>query len=230
MDKFDYSNPDTLFEQTMTSIGAGDKEEDKSLVGSLLGLAGGALAGGVIGKFVSANNAAQASANAIILRKAGKIEEADKLDKAIAAYAKDKGIDKFSDFTTGKALADSVAKEQLNTIRKWELGGGANLVTPEMIEKGKTTAAKGDSRATTWEGGQVVANQNKPVYNDDNGSSNADEAMAAAQASRRASAQRAADKLGQPLATGGRATGGLVGPRPSKTKTKPKGKRGLGSK
>jgi hypothetical protein len=230
MDKFDYSNPDTLFEQTMTSIGAGDKEEDKSLVGSLLGLAGGALAGGVIGKFVSANNAAQASANAIILRKAGKIEEADELDKAIAAYAKDKGIDKFSDFTTGKALADSVAKEQLNTIRKWELGGGANLVTPGMVEKGKTTAAKGDSRATTWEGGQVVANQNKPVYNDDNGSSNADEAMAAAQASRRESAQRAADKLGQPLATGGRATGGLVGPRPSKTKTKPKGKRGLGSK
>lgn len=230
MDRYDYSNPDTLFEQTMSTVGAGNTEKDKSLVGSLLGLAGGALAGGVIGKFVSANNVAQASANAIILRQAGKTEEADKLDAAIAAYAKDKGVDKFSDFTTGEALAESIAKKQLNTIRKWQTGGGANLVTEEMADAGQTYAATGDNRSTTWTGGQVVANQRAPVYNDGDSSSTADEAMAAAQASRRESAQKAADKLGQPLATGGRATGGLVGPRPSKAKTKPKGKRGLGSK
>lgn len=235
MDKFDYTKPENLLESTMTTLGAGKKEKDVSLLGGLGGMLSnafsGGLAGGLIGKVMATNNVAQAAANAIVLREAGHADLADKLEEQIKTYSKDKGLENVpTDWRNGNQLASDIAKTQVNTIRKWQSGGGADLVTPAMVEKGITTAAKGDDRATTWTGGQVVANQNAPVYNDDNGSSANAEAMAAAQASRRESAQKAADKLGQPLATGGRATGGLVGPRPSKTKTKPKGKRGLGSK
>ena len=236
MDKFDYSKPENLLESTMTTLGAGKKEKDVSLLGGLGGMLSnafsGGLAGGLIGKVMATNNVAQASANAIVLREAGRDDLADKLEEQIKTYSKDKGLENVpTDFRNGNQLASDIAKTQVNTIRKWQSGGGADLVTPAMVKKGITTAAEGDDRATTWTGGQVVANQAAPVYNDDNGSSsNADEAMAAAQASRRARAQKAADKAGRKLATGGKATGGLIGPRPSKTKTKPKGKRGLGSK
>jgi hypothetical protein len=69
-----------------------------------------------------------------------------------------------------------------------------------------------DDRPTTWSGGQVATNQNRPSASDrDDGPS------AAEIAASRASAQRAADRLGTGLATGGRATGGLVS-RPKKKK------------
>jgi hypothetical protein len=229
MDKYDYSRPDVLFEQTMTTLGAGSAKEDKGLVGSLLGLAGGALAGGVIGKFVSANNVAKASANAILLRESGRTASADKLDAAIAAYSKDKGVDILSDFTTGKRLAESARSVNQSNIKRWGIGAGADQVTDDMVQKGIEYAKKGDDRATEWEG------QGPAITNSKNTSkkSTAAEFIKKATESGAAARQRAkdsADKAGRKLATGGRATGGLVGPRPSKTKTKPKGKRGLGSK
>jgi hypothetical protein len=231
MDKFDYSNPATLLEQTMTSLGAGSgkKEEDKSLVGSLLGLAGGVFTGGIIGKFVSANNVAQASANAIILRESGRTASADKLDKAIADYAKAKGISNLSDFTTGKRLAESAQTVNESNINRWGTGAGADQVTDKMVKEGIEYAAQGDDRATTWEG-QGPATTNSQSESESSSASDFIKKAQESAAEAKQKAKDAADKLGQPLATGGRATGGLVGPRPSKTKTKPKGKRGLGSK
>ena len=225
MDKFDYSRPDVLFEETMTTIGAGSKKEDKSFLQALGGLAGSALSGGVIGKFISANNVAQASANAIILRESGRDEYADKLEAAIADYAKEKGVANLSDFTTGKKLAESAQGVKETFISKWGVGAGADQVTDKMVSDGQTYAATGDDRADTWDGGQVVANQNAPVYEANSSSSGSVEAMAAA--------QKAADKLGVKLATGGRATGGLVSRKvklkPTKT-NKTTTKKGLGRK
>jgi hypothetical protein len=93
MDKYNYGDPDVLYEQTMTSLGAGSgKEENVSLVDGLLGIGKNILAGGVIGKFMSSTNVAQTKANALALREMGREDLAEKIETQAGVYEKENGL------------------------------------------------------------------------------------------------------------------------------------------
>jgi hypothetical protein len=96
MDKYDYSDPDVLYKQTMTSLGAssGEEEENVTLVDSLLGIGKNILAGGIIGKFMSTTNVAQTKANALALEKMGRQDLADKVNAQAGIYVKENGLSK----------------------------------------------------------------------------------------------------------------------------------------
>jgi hypothetical protein len=93
MDKYDYSDPDVLYKQTMTSLGGGEEEEGpKTLTDSLLGIGKNILAGGIIGKFMSTTNVAQTMANSLALAKMGRQDLADKVKSQAGIYVKENGL------------------------------------------------------------------------------------------------------------------------------------------
>jgi hypothetical protein len=94
MDKYNYGDPDVLYEQTMTSLGAGsgEKEESKGLVDSLLGIGKNILAGGIIGKFMSTTNVAQTMANSLALKEMGRADLAKKVEAQAGIYVKENGL------------------------------------------------------------------------------------------------------------------------------------------
>ena len=93
MDKYDYSDPDVLYKQTMTSLGGGEEEEGpKTLTDSLLGIGKNILAGGIIGKFMSTTNVAQTMANSLALAKMGRQDLADKIEAQAGIYVKENGL------------------------------------------------------------------------------------------------------------------------------------------
>jgi hypothetical protein len=94
MDKYNYSDPDVLFDQTMTSLGAGSSEGEEStgLVDSLLGIGKNILAGGIIGKFMSTTNVAQTMANSLALEGMGRQDLADKVKAQAGIYVKENGL------------------------------------------------------------------------------------------------------------------------------------------
>jgi hypothetical protein len=93
MDKYDYSDPDVLYKQTMTSLGGGEDEGGpKTLTDSLLGIGKNILAGGIIGKFMSTTNVAQTMANSLALEKMGRQDLADKVKDQAGIYVKENGL------------------------------------------------------------------------------------------------------------------------------------------
>jgi hypothetical protein len=134
MEKFDYSNPETLFENTMSTIGGGSEEEgeSKGLLGGVLGAIGGVLQGGIIGKFVATNNAAQAAANSIVLRDMGRGDLADKLDAQYGSYVKSSGIEMVPKaWRDGDRLAASIKESKKEVINRW----GTTTTTPTTAKK-----------------------------------------------------------------------------------------------
>ena len=119
MEKFDYSNPETLFKDTMGAIGGGSDEEG-GLLGGVLGLAKGVFAGGVIGKFMATNNAAQAAANSIVLREMGRDDLADKIDTQYGTYVKSSGINNVpKSWRDGDRLAASIKENRKDNLDGW---------------------------------------------------------------------------------------------------------------
>jgi hypothetical protein len=122
MEKFDYSNPETLFENTMSTIGGGSEEEgdNVTLLGGALNLAKGVFAGGIIGKFMATTNAAQAAANSIVLRDMGRDDLADKIDAQYSTYVKDSGIKNVpTAWRDGDRLAASIKENKKEVINSW---------------------------------------------------------------------------------------------------------------
>ena len=243
MKKYDYSQPNTLYKQTMTTLGGGDVEKETGLIAGVKQLAGGLLENSIIGKMMSIGNASAASANAILLREKGYIDEADKIDAQVIAYAKEKGISGFPEaWRSGTGKAEAASEINQSNISKWGTSAGASSVTPEMTAAGVEYAAKGDDRADTWEGqktsvGGVTINKNQtsPISSSNDDSSQSLSDMVKEHDDARSRAKDAADRLGVGLATGGRATGGLVDRRvklkPTPTpKAKKNNKKGLGRK
>jgi hypothetical protein len=94
MDKYNYGDPDVLYEQTMTSLGAssGEEEGPKTLTDSLLGIGKNILAGGIIGKFMSTTNVAQTMANSLALKEMGRDDLAKKVEAQAGIYVKENGL------------------------------------------------------------------------------------------------------------------------------------------
>jgi hypothetical protein len=124
MDKFDYSRPENLLESTMTTLGSGEKEKDVGLLGGLGGMVTDSLSrglvGGLVGKTMATNTVAQAAANAIILRDAGRDDLADKLQKQIKEYSKEKGLKNVpTAWRNGDRLATTIMENRNESISKW---------------------------------------------------------------------------------------------------------------
>jgi len=113
MSKYNYDDPDELFKQSMEAVAtsATEAKESKGLMGrmgdSLLsgnGLLGGVLGGGgglagglltgALGKFMSATNSAQVSANVMALEAMGKPELAAQLKAQVGLYDSEAGLPK----------------------------------------------------------------------------------------------------------------------------------------
>jgi hypothetical protein len=121
MEKYDYSNPETLFNQSMTTLGSGppegDEEEESSWLGSLgdaaKGLLSGGLAGGLIGKFMNTNKSAQVAANAITLRSMGREDLADQLEAQNNTFVENTGLNLVpSSWRDGDRLAARIEEEK----------------------------------------------------------------------------------------------------------------------
>ena len=117
MEKYSYDDPETLFEQSMTTLGGGSaegsEEEESSWLGSLgdaaKGLLSGGLAGGLVGKFMNTTKSAQVAANAITLRAMGREDLADQLVAQNKTFVKDNGLELVpSAWRDGDRLAASV--------------------------------------------------------------------------------------------------------------------------
>jgi hypothetical protein len=124
MEKYDYGNPEALFEQSMTTLGGGSaegsEEEESSWLGSLgdaaKGLLSGGLAGGLVGKFMNTTKSAQVAANAITLRAMGRKDLADQLEAQNNTFVKDNGLTLVPEgMRNGNQLAEAVARETKTT-------------------------------------------------------------------------------------------------------------------
>ena len=123
MDKYNYTNPETLFEQSMTTLGSGSaegSEEESSWLGSLgdaaKGLLSGGLAGGLVGKFMNTTKSAQVAANAITLRSMGRADLADQLVAQNNAFVKNNGLELIPEgMRDGDRLAAAVEGQTKST-------------------------------------------------------------------------------------------------------------------
>ena len=113
MEKYDYTDPQTLVDQTMTTLGAGPDEElsqGEKLLGNVGGFLGDALSGGLVGgafgKMIKGQRYAEAMANAEVLRAQGLIEEADAVASAATSYAEKNGVRPGGFFDSSKRLTD----------------------------------------------------------------------------------------------------------------------------
>lgn len=121
MEKYDYSDPDVLMNQTLTTLGAGgEKEEEagaKGMLGKLGGFLGDALGGGMLGQFgniIKHQKYAEAMANAEVLRSHGKVDQADAIVKAANQYAEDNELKLGGFFDSTK----TVTKTAMNRFGK----------------------------------------------------------------------------------------------------------------
>jgi len=146
MKKYDYSDPETLFKQSMSTLGVageGAEEEEQSWLGSLgdaaKGLLSGGLAGGLIGKFTATRNAAETAANARVLRDMGRDDLADQLEAQNKTFVSDSGLTLVPEgMRNGDQLANSVRKEY-----------GANWSTDATQRAAATSAPTGLGARTT---------------------------------------------------------------------------------
>lgn len=123
--KYDYSNPDTVFAETMTSMGFEDPDAEPKNVGFIESITSGLLGKlgmGLVGKAMAVSNVAEANANAILLESRGLDEQASKIRAQVAVYEKEKGIQGWpSAMRNGKGMAERVLSdsEASETVSKW---------------------------------------------------------------------------------------------------------------
>jgi hypothetical protein len=184
MEKFDYSNPETLFENTMSTIGGGakGKEEEGSegFLGKVTGAIGGVLQGGIIGKFMATTNAAQAAANSIVLRNMGRDDLADKIDAQYSSYVKSSGIEVVPEsWRDGDRLAASVMENRKSVLDGWGTPSAPRAAVGGTTGLGARKPAQSAADATA----DYVASNKRS--RSDRGGSSMDTAIAAAQQSRK---------------------------------------------
>tara|TARA_R110001606_G_scaffold23314_1_gene78386 strand:- start:496 stop:1284 length:789 start_codon:yes stop_codon:yes gene_type:complete len=262
MEKFDYSNPETLFANTMSTIGGGAEEEgeSKGLLGSALDMVKGRLAGGILGKFMATNNAAQAAANSIVLRDMGRADLADKIDAQYGTYVKESGIKLVPEsWRDGDRLAASIKDNKKDVLGGWgssrasvatptglgarQMSGPSDTWTqtssPNAAKAAKSLGSKASESTSSKMLKGMKAAQKIAQTAADTGKTIAEVGRAKASSTvkrKETASDKAAKKAGASRSGGGReygmAKGGLVSP---KTPAKPKAKKtttnkGLGRK
>ena len=140
MDKYDYTNPETLMKQTMTTLGGGEQEESEGLLGGVKDLAKGALGRSPIGRLMSGQNYAEAMANAAVLESHGHVAEAQAIREAAGSFAEASGV-RVGGFLDGTERMTNAALSAhgKNTMGETTSGGG--------VRTGGGTRAGGSSAA-----------------------------------------------------------------------------------
>ena len=184
-------------------------------IAGVAGFFGGPLAGQAAKEFVVGNNLAKIRANLRVAEEYGTPEQVSEIEKILKDFEDNSpktlttggffenvlwsGNKIFEDASNVWAETGGVRTPQ-GAIQAVSSGAGldrAKKMTASEVQAGEDYAKKGDDRDTSWAGGQVRDNQDKPA--------------GLSQKESREKARAAADKLGKPLATGGRARGGLMG-------------------
>ena len=88
MEKYDYSNPEVLVQETMTTLGGSEEDSILGQIGGFVGSAlSGGLVGGVVNKALKTQRYAEAMANAAVLKAQGLTTEAVQIESAASKYA-----------------------------------------------------------------------------------------------------------------------------------------------
>ena len=152
MKQYDYSNPETVFTETMTTMGFDDPNAEPKKKGLLESLTTGLLSnlgGGLVGKAMAVGNVAAANANAIILESKGLTEEANKIRAQVAVYEKQKNISGWPDaMKNGVGMAKKgMESEYGKSIGGW--GTKAPVAAPGVAKVDPTVAADGAAAVNT---------------------------------------------------------------------------------
>ena len=153
MEKFDYSDADTLFEQSMDKVGRASEEVDEEggflskLGDGLLSGLSRTLAGGVLGKFMATTNSAQIAANALALRSMGREDLAAQLETQNKAYVKENGIDLVpGTWRDGDKLFENIEQEKGSFSERVKTAPGTNTAsTANNTPSTTTNTPSGDS-------------------------------------------------------------------------------------
>ena len=121
MNKYDYTNPETLTKQTMSTLGMGEEGEEKGVFGKIAegvgSLLGGGLVGGLLGKVFNSQKYAEAMANAAVLESHGKKAEAASIREAAGIFAKENEVKVGGFFDSTKTLTNTAMKTYGKTPR-----------------------------------------------------------------------------------------------------------------
>ena len=248
MNQYDYSNPETLVSQTMSTMGIDDPNAAPKRVGIVESLTNGLLGnlgGGLVGKAMAIGNVAAANANAIILENKGMSEEANKIRAQVAVYEKSKGISGWpTAMREGTGMAERAEKSKhAAAIGNW---GSKNAAVGSGGGGGKPAV---NSPTPNTGSGITADNNQNDGGNSSSGLDNHAEISSNAQAQGATAGQAGSiaaksvtknvsdkDKEGSADMDGaygisGLNKGGFIAPRPKKDKAPmAKNKKGLGRK
>ena len=145
MDKYDYTNPETLMEQTMGNLGvsSGDAAEEEeeggffdNLGNKIRGTLAGGLAGGILGRFTNSQSYAEAMANAAVLESHGHTSEANTIREAAGAFAEANDVNVGGFFDSSERLTNSA----IGMYGRNTMGDPISASTPAATSTGTPTA------------------------------------------------------------------------------------------
>ncbi len=194
MKKYDYTNPGTLMEQSMSTLGMGENEEEKGFLAKAGDILGSTLAGGLIGKVLKTQKYAEAMANAAVLESHGHKTEASKLREAAGSYATDNEIKVGGFFDSTKTLTNTA----MSTYGSNEMRGGPKATSSRQES---TYVAPAPSATFTQTSSPNAAAAAASLRNRQSDSSNSDQMRSIQRAAN--IAQEAAD-TGRTIAAVGR--------------------------
>lgn len=186
MKKYDYTNPGTLMEQSMSTLGMGEDEKEKGFLAQAGEFIGGRLAGGLLGKVIKTQKYAEAMANAAVLESHGHKTEAAKLREAAGSYATDNEIKVGGFFDSTKTLTNTA----MGAYGRNEMRGGPKSTSSRQES---TYVAPTPSATYTQTSSPNAAAAAASLRDRQSGSSNADQMR---------STQRAADIAQEAADTG----------------------------
>ena len=238
MDSYDYNSDNSLYASSVTAL-EGPKP------GSVEAMLGGIFGGGVLGKLGKAGTAAQIAANIKILESQGSTELASNLQQQLDGYIKQNDLSWIPSFMIDGDQLAAGAGDVLKTDPTSLVNVGANYRTPTAeqikrstgrdvtgggLEEAKKIIARTEKEGPTEKQKEATARVKraleksktteeilKPSQPERDRRESFAESIARDTAAARDRAAKSAEKAGRSLATGGRATGGLVS-RPKKKK------------
>tara|TARA_R110002096_G_scaffold191015_1_gene372375 strand:+ start:5712 stop:7283 length:1572 start_codon:yes stop_codon:yes gene_type:complete len=150
MTKYDYSDPDTLFNASMNTLGLGETDEEQGLLGKLGGMVSGFFDNGILGKIFKTQKYAEVMANANVLESHGYKDQANSLRESAGGYAKEHGVKVGGFFDSTKTLTNMAMKNY----------GQNNMLSGRM--SGATSTPKGDERPSTTKSGGRITYSDQP--------------------------------------------------------------------
>ena len=106
MKKYDYTDPDTLFDQSMTTLGLSESDEEKGFLDKAAGMVSGFFDNGIFGKIFKTQKHAEVLANASVLESHGFKDQAAKLREAAGGYASSNELKLGGFFDSTKTLTN----------------------------------------------------------------------------------------------------------------------------